>query len=353
MHILGIAYKLTFLQLTMVFYSLIADNVDNSLLDLYGVEFGELAEANSLLRPYMRAYCHSNPSQVEKLARELAYYGFAGAQAHFAYHSLLNARANISEGMVTNQDQWFEKMYMFLKETEVFKAASEDLTRGLQLYLEDDVRKRVIELRNVSVSQEQIIFSNISDFIMNKITNSKDWPDQCLLKVGGKRENTVVIKISQLLESKYTEYNDVITAPWKIPEIAFVTGKNRYFVRKPTSEKNKKSIDQTSWDNNRQSMRDSTPPDHPPKDRIIFITLRPRADRHPDLKPEKIVFVSTKNVYTYYDANPRNNIQSNTPRHPHAPPNAVIATEPVVGVFCFSGNCTEDDRNMFAVIKDD
>ena len=69
----------------------ILDFVDNRLLDLYGVEFGELPEITSLLTPHMRAYCHSKMHQ-------LIYYGYAGLHSHFIYHNLL-AVTEVTKGL--------------------------------------------------------------------------------------------------------------------------------------------------------------------------------------------------------------------------------------------------------------
>ena len=41
------------------------DRVDNSLLDLFDVEFGEVLESPSFLKAMMRAYCNTNPVKVQ------------------------------------------------------------------------------------------------------------------------------------------------------------------------------------------------------------------------------------------------------------------------------------------------
>lgn len=96
--------------------SFLLDSEDNGLLDLYGVEFGELPEATSLLRPYMLAYCHGKKHLVEKLADELTYYGYAGLQCHFTYHSLATATKGLKSDLTIEADDvWMTKLYKFAK----------------------------------------------------------------------------------------------------------------------------------------------------------------------------------------------------------------------------------------------
>ena len=64
------------------------DRVDNSLLDLFGVEFGEVLESTSLLKAMMRAYCNSNRVKVQQFMDGVTNYAVAGSMAHFAYQSL-------------------------------------------------------------------------------------------------------------------------------------------------------------------------------------------------------------------------------------------------------------------------
>ena len=63
-------------------------SVENRLLDLYGVEFGEVLEADTLLKPVMRAYCGSNRDKVEQFMQEISYYAYTGSMVHFAFKGL-------------------------------------------------------------------------------------------------------------------------------------------------------------------------------------------------------------------------------------------------------------------------
>lgn len=169
--------------------------VDQALLDLYGVEFGELAEANSLLRPYMLAYCNGKKHLVEKFAQELIYYGFIGLHAHFTYRSLVTAIQG-SPNQVNNakDDVWITKLYKFWKIAEAFKlASSSNKALGLELDLEEDFMKKVSETDE----------AGIMDWLKNRITNPNDWPFQCFLKNSdGTVTNTLFLRYQKF--SKFT-----------------------------------------------------------------------------------------------------------------------------------------------------
>ena len=64
------------------------DRVNDSLLDLFGVEFGEVLETSSLLKAMMRAYCTTDPGKAQRFMEGIINYVLAGSLSHFAYTSL-------------------------------------------------------------------------------------------------------------------------------------------------------------------------------------------------------------------------------------------------------------------------
>ena len=48
------------------------DRDEDSLLDLYEVEFGEVLNASSLLRPFMRAYCGTDLAKVRRFMQGIS-----------------------------------------------------------------------------------------------------------------------------------------------------------------------------------------------------------------------------------------------------------------------------------------
>ncbi|KAJ7348799.1 hypothetical protein OS493_038968, partial [Desmophyllum pertusum] len=108
------------------------DNVEDSLLDLFGVEDGEVLEAPSLLMPFMRAYCGTNPAKVRRFMIEISNYAYAGSLAHFAFKSLecrKNRRRNCDNE--EEKKQWMKKLYKFLQKANVFKQATAIPAYGL------------------------------------------------------------------------------------------------------------------------------------------------------------------------------------------------------------------------------
>ena len=193
----------------------ILDFADNRLLDLYGVEFGELPEVTSLLTPYMRAYCHSKMHLVQKFAQELIYYGYAGLQSHFIYHNLL-AATKVTRGLkrgfhieARNATVMMTKLYKFVKAAEVFSEASlSEPSRALQLKLQDEI-----------LAQVEKDEGNIRNWLKKRINDANDWPNLCLLKDADKKErNTLIIKYQRIknIRSNSTPEQLLMNEPWRM-----------------------------------------------------------------------------------------------------------------------------------------
>ena len=182
------------------------DNVDNCLLDLYAVEFGELTEATSLLRPYMLAYCHNKQHLVQKLAEELIYCGYAGLQFHFTYY---NVNAAFKGGDFQVDDAWLKKLYKFVKKVTAFKEASNttatesSLTNSLQFDFEDEI------LVNLKVKQKETTFMN---WWKKRIINEHDWPYYCLLKDanGVEKRNSLLLLYINVTSDTSTRVLDAV-----------------------------------------------------------------------------------------------------------------------------------------------
>ena len=226
-------------------------------MDLYGVELGELVEATSLLTPYMMAYCRSKKHLVQKFAQELIYYGYAGLQSHFTYHSLLDA----TEGRKSDVDDeannaLMTKLYKFAKMAEVFREASlSEPGRALQLK------------------------AGITDWLSKKIINPNDWPYECVVKgADGQERNSLVIQYQKINKIKshwvgMSSPQQLLTnEPWEIPvRTEYEIGST--YVRAPRG----KRLDQCT---------------KPGTDNVMIVSYYP----DPCCGGEKTVFISWKKV---------------------------------------------------------
>ncbi|XP_028404278.1 uncharacterized protein LOC114526931 [Dendronephthya gigantea] len=198
-----------------------ADDVDNCLLDLYGVEFGELAETTSLLRPYMVAYCHNKPHLVQKLVDELLYYAYAGLQSHFTYYSL---KASYKGGEFKIDNAWLEKLYTFAKKVSVFKEALKRpmtdtvQTNALQIDLEEEI------LIHVKRDERTII-----NWLKRRIIGENDWPYRCLMKDANGEDKRASLLILYFKVTSLTRYVNAIISPSRAPEDVTISSRNIYF----------------------------------------------------------------------------------------------------------------------------
>ncbi|KAJ7351908.1 hypothetical protein OS493_034512 [Desmophyllum pertusum] len=119
------------------------DSVENSLKDLYGVDFADtsslpIPEASSLLKSFMRAYCGTNAPKVQRFMQEISNYAYAGSMAHFAYRSLECRKPKKDRPTNCDNDEaekeiWMKKLYRFLKKANAMKEGAVHPAKGLQL----------------------------------------------------------------------------------------------------------------------------------------------------------------------------------------------------------------------------
>ena len=255
--------------------------MDNRLLDLYGVELGELVEATSLLTPYMMAYCRSNKHLVQKFAQELIYYGYAGLQSHFTYRSLLDATKGTKSGLDDEaKNALIAKLYKFAKMAEVFREASlSEPGRALQLKLEDEILAQITKDE-----------AGITDWLSKRIINPNDWPYECVIKgADGQEKNSLVIQYQKINKIKshfvgVTSPEQLLTKePWEIPvRTEFEIGST--YVRAPRG----KRLGQCT---------------KPGTDNVMIVNYYP----DPCCGEEKTVFVSwTKVAVCFFQSTPTN-----------------------------------------------
>ena len=176
-------------------------NVEDSLLDLYGVEYGEVLEASSLLKPFMRAYCGTNPAKVQRFMHEISNYAYAGSLAHFAFKSLdcLKDRRRDCDNNEEEKQQWMRKLYRFLKKANNIKEAAINPVRGLHLDMKDDLDKLIYDevkkAPNVDAKKFPGLFDKVYNFIINKLYSVNDWPEACIVNL--KNDRTVIISVAQ------------------------------------------------------------------------------------------------------------------------------------------------------------
>lgn len=217
--------------------------VDDSLLDLYGVEYGEGLEASSLLKPLMRAYCLTDPNKVQKFMEDISNYAYAGSLAHDAFESL-NCRR---EGRQDCEDQsdiekeWMMKVYNFLTKANAIKEATSNLAYGLQLDLKHDLNETIYKQLEQAGSyrnrwclyggSKDMLYA-VEQLITNKLDDINDWPAACMVNLD---EKATTVYVAQLKES-VTDYANADYIPWDLPagiELEFTsqlvrTGKHGY-----------------------------------------------------------------------------------------------------------------------------
>lgn len=202
--------------------------VDDSLLDLYGLEYGEVLEASSLLKPLMRAYCLTDPNKVQKFMEDISNYAYAGSLAHDAFESLKcrqEGRQDCEDQSLEEKEEkheWMMKVYNFLTKANTIKKAASNLAYGLQLDLTNDLNETIYKhLEDAgSYSKRWDLYGDSRDLldavdnqITNKLDDINDWPEACMVNLD---EKAIVVYVAQL-EEKVTDYANAEYVPWDLP----------------------------------------------------------------------------------------------------------------------------------------
>ena len=187
------------------------DRVDNSLLDLFGVEFGEVLESPSLLKALMRAYCNTNRGKVQQFMEGVIDYAVAGSLAHFAYQSLECSKegGQDCDGDEEENEEWNRKLYRFLKKANALKEAVKDPGYGFQLDIQEDVDKLIYDEVAKNPVQLNQLFDKVFDFIIKKLNDINDWPEACIYNLNDK---VVIVDLAELKHNA-TTYNSNMK-PW-------------------------------------------------------------------------------------------------------------------------------------------
>ena len=187
------------------------DRVDNSLLDLFGVEFGEVLESPSLLKALMRAYCNTNRGKVQQFMEGVIDYAVAGSLAHFAYQSLECSKegGQDCDGDKEENEEWNRKLYRFLKKANPLKEAVKDPDYGFQLDIQEDVDKLIYDEVAKNPGQLNQLFDKVFDFIIKKLNDINDWPEACIYNLNDK---VVIVDLAELKHNA-TTYKSTMK-PW-------------------------------------------------------------------------------------------------------------------------------------------
>ena len=195
------------------------DRVEDRLLDLYGVEYGEVLEASSLLKPFMRAYCSTNPTKVQQFMDDISRYALAGSLTRFAFKSLeghKNRGQNCDRPDEKEKEEWLMKLYKFLAKANAIKEAAANYGYGLQLDMKGDLDKLIYEeVRKAPTEWENGfpgLFDKVYDLIINKLYNINDWPEACMVNL--KRDRVVIIEVAQLQPTATVYGSDF--KPWAL-----------------------------------------------------------------------------------------------------------------------------------------
>ena len=171
-----------------------SNNLRNHLQDLLEVEFGGVLEASTgLLKPMMKAYCVEDPSRVTRFMEHISMYAYGGIVALFTYENLeclQNGGENCAK-LDDDKTNWLRKLQRFTMKAEVYKVAVNDPAKGLELDMQDDLKKFIRkEVKKVSVPWSRTpgddpfpgLFEKVKTLIFNKLYNKFDWPFNCLVK---------------------------------------------------------------------------------------------------------------------------------------------------------------------------
>ena len=180
--------------------------VEDGLKDLYGVDFGEVVEASSLLKSFMRAYCGTEVGKVQRFMQEISYYAYAGSMAHFAHRSLecqkpKKDRPTNCKTDEVEKEKWMKKLYRFLKKANAMREGAVNPAYGLQLDMQPDLDQLIVDEVKKAKNKEEFpgVLDKVYDFIITKLYDINDWPEACIVNL--REDSVVIIQVAQLLSN--------------------------------------------------------------------------------------------------------------------------------------------------------
>ena len=182
-------------------------DTEHKLLDLLEVEQGLLPLTYSLLKPFMKTYCRTNPGKVKRFMTDISSYAFLGTQAQLFFTDLICTMYKL-RNCNSKTSMWKDYLKKLLYEANALTVALENPAEGFYQFFKDDLRREVSREVEGESNTEDDRLKRVADLFFYFLNDTENWPKRCIVDSDNDKEVVayVVIKSNAPVGYKKMQY---------------------------------------------------------------------------------------------------------------------------------------------------
>ena len=182
-------------------------DTEHKLLDLLEVEQGLLPLTYSLLKPFMKTYCRTNPGKVKRFMTDISTYAFLGTQAQLFFTDLICTMYKL-RNCDSKTSMWKGYLKKLLYEANALIVALESPTEGFYQFFKDDLRREVSREVEGESNTEEAKLNRVTDLFFYFLNDPENWPKRCIVDSDNDKEVVayVVVKTNANVPYKKMGY---------------------------------------------------------------------------------------------------------------------------------------------------
>ena len=156
-------------------------DTEHKLLDLLEVELGFLPLTYSLLKPFMKTYCKTNPDKVKRFMTEISTYAFLGTQAQLFFNCLICTMYKL-RNCDSKTSMWKDYLNKLLYKANHLTVALKSPAEGFYQFFKDDLRRevnRTVEGRKQNTEDAKL--KRVANKFIDFLNDPEDWPKSCIV----------------------------------------------------------------------------------------------------------------------------------------------------------------------------
>ena len=178
-------------------------DTEHKLLDLLEVELGFLPLTYSLLKPFMKTYCKTNPGKVKRFMTDISTYAFLGTQTQLFFTDLICTMYKL-RNCDSKTSMWKDYLKKLLYKTNALTVALESPAEGFYQFFKDDLKREVSREVEGESNTEEAKLNRVTDLFLYFLNDPENWPKRCIVDSDNDKEVVayVVVKTNAIVYEK-------------------------------------------------------------------------------------------------------------------------------------------------------
>ena len=169
-------------------------DTEHKLLDLLEVEQGLLPLTYSLLKPFMKTYCRTNPGKVKRFMTDISTYAFLGTQAQLFFTDLICTMYKL-RNCDSKTSMWKDYLKKLLYAANALTVALENPTEGFYQFFKYDLRREVSREVEGESNTEDDRLKRVADLFFYFLNDAENWPKRCIVDSDNDKEVVAYVVI--------------------------------------------------------------------------------------------------------------------------------------------------------------